>query len=165
MLVCRNLGNNIFPRLPKNGLKNVLHLKTFNNPKLRDFPPPETFPRIQVFVNPLIDWNACIQFSRWATFQFPESYNTTLIALYPKLREPLLKLRLVVGYRYFLYPWNWPASESTSVQVSISEPIWQKTVMVFPQLVDGYQKRVEVLFRVSVGKLWLHGSSASFFFG
>lgn len=44
----RNLGNNIFPKLPKNGLKNVLHLKTFNNPKLRDFPAPETFPRIQV---------------------------------------------------------------------------------------------------------------------
>lgn len=44
----RNLGNNIFPRLPKNGLNRVLHLKTFNNPKLREFPPPETFPRIQV---------------------------------------------------------------------------------------------------------------------
>lgn len=46
--IYRNLGNNIFPKLPKNGLKNVLHLKTFNNPKLRDFPAPETFPRIQV---------------------------------------------------------------------------------------------------------------------
>lgn len=28
----------------------VLHLKTFNNPKLREFPPPETFPRIQTLV-------------------------------------------------------------------------------------------------------------------
>lgn len=46
---CRNLGNNIFPRLPKNGLNRVLHLKTFNNPKLRELPPPETFPRIQVY--------------------------------------------------------------------------------------------------------------------
>lgn len=46
--IYRNLGNNIFPKLPKNGLKNVLHLKTFNNPKLREFPPPDTFPRIQV---------------------------------------------------------------------------------------------------------------------
>lgn len=44
----RNLGNNIFPNLPKTGLQRILHLKTFNNPKLREFPPPETFPRIQV---------------------------------------------------------------------------------------------------------------------
>ncbi|XP_055306018.1 follicle-stimulating hormone receptor-like isoform X2 [Sitodiplosis mosellana] len=45
-----NLGNNIFPTLPKNGLQSVRHLKTFNNPKLREFPPPETFPRIQTLV-------------------------------------------------------------------------------------------------------------------
>ncbi|XP_055684982.1 lutropin-choriogonadotropic hormone receptor isoform X2 [Lutzomyia longipalpis] len=45
-----NLGNNIFPQLPATGLHRLLHLKTFNNPKLRDFPPPETFPRIQTLV-------------------------------------------------------------------------------------------------------------------
>ncbi|XP_031630816.1 leucine-rich repeat-containing G-protein coupled receptor 5-like [Contarinia nasturtii] len=45
-----NLGNNIFPRLPKNGMKNVEHLKCFNNPNLREFPPPDTFPRIQTLV-------------------------------------------------------------------------------------------------------------------
>lgn len=46
--VFRNLGNNIFPNLPKKGLNRILHLKTFNNPNLREFPAPETFPRIQV---------------------------------------------------------------------------------------------------------------------
>lgn len=45
-----NLGNNIFPTLPTNGLQKLLHLKTFNNPKLREFPPPDTFPRIQTLV-------------------------------------------------------------------------------------------------------------------
>ncbi|KAI8121074.1 Lutropin-choriogonadotropic hormone receptor, partial [Lucilia cuprina] len=45
-----NLGNNIFPELPSNGLQRLLHLKTFNNPKLRDFPTPDTFPRIQTLI-------------------------------------------------------------------------------------------------------------------
>lgn len=45
-----NLGNNIFPDLPSNGLQRLLHLKTFNNPKLRDFPSPDTFPRIQTLI-------------------------------------------------------------------------------------------------------------------
>ncbi|XP_058985535.1 leucine-rich repeat-containing G-protein coupled receptor 4 isoform X2 [Musca domestica] len=45
-----NLGNNIFPELPANGLQRLLHLKTFNNPKLRNFPSPETFPRIQTLI-------------------------------------------------------------------------------------------------------------------
>ncbi|XP_037038816.1 lutropin-choriogonadotropic hormone receptor isoform X2 [Bradysia coprophila] len=45
-----NLGNNIFPKLPKTGLHRILHLKTFNNPKLREFPAPDTFPRIQTLV-------------------------------------------------------------------------------------------------------------------
>ncbi|XP_055637267.1 follicle-stimulating hormone receptor isoform X2 [Toxorhynchites rutilus septentrionalis] len=42
-----NLGNNIFPTLPTTGLARLLHLKTFNNPNLREFPAPECFPRIQ----------------------------------------------------------------------------------------------------------------------
>ncbi|XP_067620200.1 leucine-rich repeat-containing G-protein coupled receptor 5 isoform X2 [Eurosta solidaginis] len=45
-----NLGNNIFPVLPSAGLSKLLHLKTFNNPKLRDFPTPDTFPRIQTLI-------------------------------------------------------------------------------------------------------------------
>ncbi|CAD6997416.1 unnamed protein product [Ceratitis capitata] len=45
-----NLGNNVFPELPSAGLSKLLHLKTFNNPKLRDFPAPDTFPRIQTLI-------------------------------------------------------------------------------------------------------------------
>ncbi|KAB0799724.1 hypothetical protein PPYR_07604 [Photinus pyralis] len=45
-----NLGNNIFPHLPTAGLERLRHLKTFNNPHLRDFPSPENFPRIQSLV-------------------------------------------------------------------------------------------------------------------
>uniref|UniRef100_A0A182QEA2 G-protein coupled receptors family 1 profile domain-containing protein n=1 Tax=Anopheles farauti TaxID=69004 RepID=A0A182QEA2_9DIPT len=45
-----NLGNNLFPTLPTAGLERLLHLKTFNNPHLREFPPPEAFPRIQTLV-------------------------------------------------------------------------------------------------------------------
>lgn len=45
-----NLGNNIFPHLPTAGLERLLHLKTFNNPNLREFPPPTDFPRIQTLI-------------------------------------------------------------------------------------------------------------------
>lgn len=46
----RNLGNNVFPTLPTEGLQKLLHLKTFNNPKLRIFPAIEAFPRIRTLV-------------------------------------------------------------------------------------------------------------------
>ncbi|KAG7197417.1 hypothetical protein KM043_013277 [Ampulex compressa] len=45
-----NLGNNVFPTLPIEGLSSLLHLKTFNNPALREFPSPERFPRVQTMV-------------------------------------------------------------------------------------------------------------------
>ncbi|XP_015432125.1 PREDICTED: lutropin-choriogonadotropic hormone receptor [Dufourea novaeangliae] len=45
-----NLGNNVFPALPTLGLSGLLHLKTFNNPALREFPSPEQFPRVQTMV-------------------------------------------------------------------------------------------------------------------
>lgn len=45
-----NLGNNVFPTLPHKGLHHLLHIKTFNNPNLREFPPVETFPRIKTLV-------------------------------------------------------------------------------------------------------------------
>ncbi|XP_017887058.1 lutropin-choriogonadotropic hormone receptor isoform X2 [Ceratina calcarata] len=45
-----NLGNNVFPVLPTLGLSRLLHLKTFNNPALREFPAPERFPRVQTMV-------------------------------------------------------------------------------------------------------------------
>lgn len=40
----------MFPVLPTAGLDRLLHLKTFNNPRLREFPPPESFPRVQTLV-------------------------------------------------------------------------------------------------------------------
>ncbi|XP_012250578.2 lutropin-choriogonadotropic hormone receptor isoform X2 [Athalia rosae] len=45
-----NLGNNVFPTLPTAGLSKLLHLKTFNNPALKEFPAPEMFPRVQTMV-------------------------------------------------------------------------------------------------------------------
>ncbi|GLG93378.1 Tachykinin-like peptides receptor 86C, partial [Gryllus bimaculatus] len=45
-----NLGNNVFPELPSLGVGQLLHLKAFNNPALREFPPPESFPHIQTLV-------------------------------------------------------------------------------------------------------------------
>ncbi|XP_076753850.1 G-protein coupled receptor rickets isoform X2 [Xylocopa sonorina] len=45
-----NLGNNVFPALPTLGLSGLLHLKTFNNPALREFPAPERFPRVQTMI-------------------------------------------------------------------------------------------------------------------
>ncbi|CAB3366951.1 Hypothetical predicted protein [Cloeon dipterum] len=45
-----NLGNNQFSHLPEQGLSNLLHLKTFNNPNLREFPGPQHFPRILTLV-------------------------------------------------------------------------------------------------------------------
>ncbi|XP_076316479.1 uncharacterized protein LOC143228914 isoform X2 [Tachypleus tridentatus] len=41
-----NLGNNLFSTLPTQGLQNLRQLKTFNNPKLKEFPPPEFFPQV-----------------------------------------------------------------------------------------------------------------------
>lgn len=46
----RNVGKNVFEQLPTKGLERLLHLKTFNNPNLRQFPSPEHFPRIQSLV-------------------------------------------------------------------------------------------------------------------
>ncbi len=44
----RNLGENMYPVLPTKGLENLKNLKTFNNKELKDFPPANTFPRIQL---------------------------------------------------------------------------------------------------------------------
>ncbi|KAG8227467.1 hypothetical protein J437_LFUL011633 [Ladona fulva] len=47
-----NLANNVFPSLPPHstGWERLLHLKTFNNPALREIPPPQHFPRVQTLV-------------------------------------------------------------------------------------------------------------------
>lgn len=49
-VIFRNLGNNVFPTLPTAGLSHLLHLKTFNNPALKEFPAPEMFPRVQTMI-------------------------------------------------------------------------------------------------------------------
>lgn len=49
-MLFRNLGNNIFPEMPINGLSRLLHLKTYNNPALREFPAPEKFPRVRTMI-------------------------------------------------------------------------------------------------------------------
>ncbi|GFY78437.1 lutropin-choriogonadotropic hormone receptor [Trichonephila inaurata madagascariensis] len=43
-----NLAANKFSRLPTKGLQNVRQLKTFNNRELKEFPPVETFPKINM---------------------------------------------------------------------------------------------------------------------
>lgn len=43
----RNLGHNGFPVFPSTGLENVLHIKVHNNPNLREFPSPSSFPRVK----------------------------------------------------------------------------------------------------------------------
>ena len=43
----RNFGHNLFPLFPSVGLENALHVKVHNNPNLREFPGPVSFPRVQ----------------------------------------------------------------------------------------------------------------------
>ncbi|XP_013784135.1 leucine-rich repeat-containing G-protein coupled receptor 5A-like [Limulus polyphemus] len=45
-----NLGNNRFPTLPTKGLQDLRQLKTFNNPNLKEFPSPDSFPRVHTLV-------------------------------------------------------------------------------------------------------------------
>jgi leucine-rich repeat-containing G protein-coupled receptor 6 len=46
-LIGRNLGHNGFPVFPSVGLENALHIKVHNNPNLREFPLPSSFPRVK----------------------------------------------------------------------------------------------------------------------
>ncbi|OQR69165.1 thyrotropin receptor-like, partial [Tropilaelaps mercedesae] len=41
-----NMAENTFPQLPHSGLTSLRRIAVSNNPRLRDFPPPESFPRI-----------------------------------------------------------------------------------------------------------------------
>lgn len=120
----RNLGNNIFPNLPTNGLNRLLHLKTFNNPKLREFPSPEVFPRIQTLVLsyayhccPFLPLVAMSQTSKTPQlFQeavlFPSDsefdmslWNNSLTDIWPQLRKtlvfkkPALKLKTILLFQ------------------------------------------------------------------
>jgi leucine-rich repeat-containing G protein-coupled receptor 6 len=41
---------NTFARFPSKGLQNVLHIKTHNNPNLKEFPGSARFPKVQNLV-------------------------------------------------------------------------------------------------------------------
>jgi len=45
-----NLGINVFSKFPSKGLKNVIHIKTHNNPNLKEFPGSGRFPKVQNLV-------------------------------------------------------------------------------------------------------------------
>uniref|UniRef100_A0A182J9B6 G-protein coupled receptors family 1 profile domain-containing protein n=1 Tax=Anopheles atroparvus TaxID=41427 RepID=A0A182J9B6_ANOAO len=82
-----NLGNNLFPQLPTVGLERLLHLKTFNNPNLREFPPPVSFPRIQTLV--LSYAYHCCSFLplTTATPKVPSTFNIRENVLFPTDNE------------------------------------------------------------------------------
>lgn len=103
-LIHRNLGNNIFNELPTAGLERLLHLKTFNNPNLREFPAPENFPRIQTLVLsyayhccaflPLISANPHPKAPLHESVIFPSDnefdmtlWNSSLTDIWPQLRK------------------------------------------------------------------------------
>jgi leucine-rich repeat-containing G protein-coupled receptor 6 len=44
------LGNNFFADMPTKGLGKVVELKTFNNRNLKEFPGPESFPKVRRLV-------------------------------------------------------------------------------------------------------------------
>lgn len=100
----RNVGNNLFSVLPPHGLDGLLHLKTFNNPNLREFPSPEHFPRIQSLVLsyayhccaflPLIPAEPPPRANLHETVLFPNSnefdmslWNSSLTDVWPQLRK------------------------------------------------------------------------------
>lgn len=128
-----NLGKNIFPKLPTAGLQKLLHLKTFNNPKLREFPPPETFPRIQTLVlsyayhccafQPLVASNSLLNsHSLQESVLFPSDtdfdmtlWNNSLSDIWPQLDNLSKKFGPKINELFdnfgsdFTYPGNMPS--------------------------------------------------------
>ncbi|KAJ4441363.1 hypothetical protein ANN_11218 [Periplaneta americana] len=127
-----NLGNNLFPDLPRSGLDKLLHLKTFNNPNLREFPPPEQFPRIQSLVLsyayhccaflPLIPAEPPPRANLQDTVLFPSDndfdpsiWNSSLQDLWPQLQNLSQKFGTQINDMWdnfgsdFTYPVNLPA--------------------------------------------------------
>ncbi|XP_025836761.1 lutropin-choriogonadotropic hormone receptor-like isoform X3 [Agrilus planipennis] len=128
-----NLGNNIFPELPAAGLERLLHLKVFNNPNLKEFPPPESFPRIQTLVLayayhccaflPLIPSNPPPPARVEDIVLFPDEdddidpniWNSSVVDLWPQLQNISHKLGKKFkdiwdsyGGGEFAYPGNFP---------------------------------------------------------
>ncbi|XP_014245069.1 lutropin-choriogonadotropic hormone receptor isoform X2 [Cimex lectularius] len=127
-----NLGNNIFPLLPTDGLDRLLHLKTFNNPKLRVFPPPEKFPRVQTLVLsyayhccaflPLIPIEPPQRIPVHESVLFPTDnefdmslWNSSLTDIWPQLQNLSKKFGTQINQLWdnfgtdFTYPGNLPA--------------------------------------------------------
>lgn len=100
----RNLGNNVFPHLPVKGLQKLLHLKTFNNPNLKEFPNPDSFPKIQTLLLSYA-YHCCafLSLSKTTTSLLPplqdsvifpkdtefdmSLWNSSLTDIWPQLRE------------------------------------------------------------------------------
>lgn len=127
-----NLGNNMFPMLPTAGLDRILHLKTFNNPRLREFPAPESFPRVQTLVLsyayhccaflPLIPADPPPRAPLHESVLFPTDnefdmslWNSSLTDIWPQLQNLSKKFGTQINELWdsfgsdFTYPGNLPA--------------------------------------------------------
>ncbi|XP_044736880.1 lutropin-choriogonadotropic hormone receptor [Chrysoperla carnea] len=127
-----NLGQNKFPRLPFLGLDRLLHLKTFNNPNLREFPSPELFPRIQTLVLsyayhccsflPIISLDAPPKAPLHEAVFFPKDtdfdmslWNSSVTDIWPQLHNLSKKFGTQINDIFdtfgsdFSYPGNLPA--------------------------------------------------------
>ncbi|XP_034240165.1 leucine-rich repeat-containing G-protein coupled receptor 5 [Thrips palmi] len=127
-----NLGNNLFPGLPPAGLERLLHLKTFNNPNLREFPSPGHFPRVQTLVLsyayhccpflPLIPAEPPARVPLHESVLFPTDnefdmslWNSSLTDIWPQLQNLSDKFGTQINELWdsfgadFTYPGNLPA--------------------------------------------------------
>lgn len=105
----------MFSELPVNGLRGLLHLKTFNNVNLKEFPAPENFPLIQTLVLSYA-YHCCAFLSMAASdltpppplqdsVIFPKDtefdmslWNSSLTDIWPQLREYLLPTTYLSSY-------------------------------------------------------------------
>ncbi|XP_026684624.1 leucine-rich repeat-containing G-protein coupled receptor 6-like [Diaphorina citri] len=154
-----NLGNNLFPTLPTRGLERLLHLKTFNNPNLREFPEPENFPRIQTLALsyayhccsylPLIPAEPPPKPSLHDSIIFPTEnefdmslWNSSLTDIWPQLQNFSKKFGTQINTLWdtfgsdFTYPGNLPAYVEEYFEEqeksAISENMAPKTVQCVP---------------------------------
>ncbi|XP_067000603.2 lutropin-choriogonadotropic hormone receptor [Anabrus simplex] len=134
MLQDLNLGNNLFPELPSRGMDHLLHLKVFNNPNLREFPQPTSFPQIQTLVLsyayhccaflPLIQADTMPQPTVVETIIFPEKdqldmslWNSSSTDVWPQMHNMSKKFGPQMTHIWdkfgsdFTYPGNMPTEE------------------------------------------------------
>ena len=87
---CRNLGENNFPKFPTKGLKNVVDLKSHNNPALVDFPQANAFPKVQNLI--LSYAYHCCQF-------MPSTFENLILG-----KHIVFSLRIFPPPRFYLKP-------------------------------------------------------------